>query len=93
VTATTDNDVPGYAVSARHHDPLIPGTLVLAWPGSRDSSPLVTRTRGEVWTLGDGARVVAVEGYPGGISLDHVDVLPCITPPGSDQTPDPKGSV
>lgn len=66
----------GYAVSAVFHDPLPPGTPVLAWPITRNGSPLVTRTRGEVWTLGDGTRVVAVEGYAGGIALTHVDVLP-----------------
>lgn len=66
----------GYAVSATHHDPIAPGTLVLAWPVSRMGSPLVTRTRGECWSLGDGTRVVAVEGHAGGISLAHVDVLP-----------------
>jgi hypothetical protein len=68
--------IEGQAVSARFHDPLAPGTHVLAWPGSRDSAPLVTRTRSEVWTLGSGDRVVMVEGRAGGIALTHIDVLP-----------------
>lgn len=66
----------GYAVPAGHHDPLRPGTPVLAWPGSRESSPLVTRTRSEVWALASGDRVVMVEGCAGGIALTHIDVLP-----------------
>lgn len=73
--ATVVEGFEGYAVSAMHHDPLIPGTRVLAWPGTREGSPLVTRTRGEVWRVG-GTSVVRVEGYAGGIALDHVDVLP-----------------
>jgi len=71
----------GYAVTACFHDPLTPGTPVLAWPGSREGSPLVTCTRSEVWSLGDGSRVVAVDGFPGGIALTHIDVLPSVIPP------------
>jgi hypothetical protein len=73
----------GRAVSARFYDPLMPGTLVLAWPGSRDSAPLVTRTRSEVWTLSSGERVVMVEGHAGGIALTHIDVLPTAEHPAT----------
>lgn len=52
------------------------GTSVLAWPGSRDSAPLWTRTRSEPWQLGHGAWVVAVEGYAGGIALTHIERIP-----------------
>ena len=73
----------GYAVSAVFHDPVAPGTPVLAWPITRNGSPLVTRTRSEVWSLGDGTRVVAVDGHAGGIALTHVDVLPQSLPPAA----------
>lgn len=73
-----------YATPAGHHDPLTPGTPVLAWPGSRESSPLVTRTRSEVWALPSGDRVVMVEGYAGGIALTHVDALPAARRPAPD---------
>lgn len=49
------------------------GSLVLAWPGTRDAEPLVTQTRSVAWALGDGHPVVAVEGRAGGISLGHVE--------------------
>jgi hypothetical protein len=48
------------------------GTPVLAWPGTRDDEPLVTRTRTPAWTLGHGAAVVSVEGRSGGIALTHI---------------------
>jgi hypothetical protein len=35
---------------------------------------LETKTRTPAWTLGHGEPVVSVEGYAGGITLDHVDV-------------------
>lgn len=49
------------------------GTLVNYWPGTRDETPRVARTRSTAWTLGHGAPVVAVHGYAGGIALDHVE--------------------
>lgn len=49
------------------------GTLVLAWPGTRDAEPLVTMTRSAAWPLGHGEPVVAVEGKAGGIALTHVE--------------------
>ncbi|OPC84167.1 hypothetical protein B4N89_27465 [Embleya scabrispora] len=49
------------------------GTPVHAWPGCRDAEPMTTRTRTPAWTLGHGAPVVSVEGYPGGISLTHIE--------------------
>lgn len=66
----------GYATTAALMSSLPIGTPVLAWPCTRDGSPLVTRTRSAVWALGDGTRVVAVEGQAGGIALSHVDILP-----------------
>lgn len=74
----------GWAVNAQYHDPLIPGAPVLAWPGSREGSPLVTRTRSEVWTI-SGIRVVSVEGYAGGIALSHIDVMPTRPAPAVDE--------
>jgi len=35
---------------------------------------LKTRTRSRAWNLGHGEPVVSVEGYPGGISLEHIDL-------------------
>lgn len=49
------------------------GTPVFAWPGARDEAPLATRTRASAWTLGHGEPVVSVQGYAGGISLDHIE--------------------
>lgn len=37
---------------------------------------LVTRTRTPAWELGHGDPVVSVDGYAGGILLEHVDPLP-----------------
>lgn len=48
------------------------GTPVLAWPGTTDQDPLVTRTRSVAWALPSGAPVVMVDGHAGGIHLDHV---------------------
>lgn len=52
------------------------GTAVLAFPGSRNGRALCTTTRSEPWTLPSGERVVMVEGYAGGIALNHIEVLP-----------------
>lgn len=56
------------------------GSPVIAYPLTRpeDNQPefferLVTRTRSKAWNLGHGVPVVAVDGYAGGIALDHVD--------------------
>ncbi|MFI8448189.1 hypothetical protein [Streptomyces erythrochromogenes] len=37
---------------------------------------LETVTRTPAWPLGDGTPVVSVEGYAGGIVLQHIDVIP-----------------
>lgn len=58
------------------------GTLVLAFPGSRDGRALYTRTRTPAWNL-SGHPVVSVEGYPGGIALTHIE-----TPEGAPSTDD-----
>lgn len=68
--------LPSHAISAQHYDSLPPGTPVLVWTFARTDSPLLTRTVGEVWTLGSGERVVRVEGRTGGIALTHLDVMP-----------------
>lgn len=51
------------------------GTRVAAFPITRDEEPLITRTRTAAWEVGHGAAVVSVEGYAGGIALNHVDVI------------------
>lgn len=60
------------------------GTAVIAYPGVRpeyaaevgltDNPVLETRTRSVAWNLGHGEPVVMVDGYAGGISLDHIDL-------------------
>ncbi|MFB7672901.1 hypothetical protein ACFC26_15985 [Kitasatospora purpeofusca] len=60
------------------------GTPVTAYPGVRpeyaasigltDYTRLETHTRTPAWTLGDGEPVVSVDGYAGGISLQHIDL-------------------
>lgn len=65
------------------------GTPVLAWPGTRDEKPLVTRTRSAPWLLGHGQPVVSVEGRSGGIALTHVQRrpdAPCDRCPGTATT-------
>lgn len=37
---------------------------------------LKTTTRTPAWILGHGTPVVSVNGYPGGIHLEHIDVIP-----------------
>ena len=58
------------------YDDLPTGTVVLAFPGSRDGRAIYTQTRSEPWTLPSGERVVMVNGYPGGIALSHIEVMP-----------------
>ena len=50
-----------------------PGTPVRYWPGIKYGPGIASRTRSEVWHI-SGVPVVAVEGYPGGIALTHVEV-------------------
>ncbi|MCG6493399.1 hypothetical protein [Kitasatospora sp. A2-31] len=61
------------------------GTPVIAYPLLRPeyaaeigatAKTLITRTRSVAWTLGDGEPVVLVDGYVGGISLEHIDPAP-----------------
>lgn len=57
------------------------GTHVDAAPGApadEGGAVIRTRTRSAAWTLGSGTPVVAVEGYPGGIALDHVTIVPVV---------------
>jgi hypothetical protein len=51
------------------------GTPVFAWPGTRDDTPLWTRTRTLAWDLASGHPVAAVDDYPGGILLTHLQPL------------------
>lgn len=50
------------------------GTSVFAWPGARpEGRRLSTATRSAAWIVCDVA-VVAVDGYPGGIALSHIEI-------------------
>lgn len=49
------------------------GTKVLYWPGERRGAGRLSKTRTPAWLLASGALVVSVEGYPGGISVTHVE--------------------
>ncbi|BBB01015.1 hypothetical protein RVR_8246 [Actinacidiphila reveromycinica] len=58
------------------------GTPVCAYPLARPEHPaftpdmrLTTATRTPAWRLGHGTSVVAVDGYPGGIALTHIDPI------------------
>lgn len=58
------------------------GTPVVAYPLTRPEhnmpdffERLETVTRTPAWTLGCGTPVVSVDGYAGGITLTHVDVI------------------
>lgn len=74
------------AAQFNEHHPI--GTPVIAYPGVRpeyaaeiglhEYPRLVTRTRSRAWNLGHGEPVVAVDGYAGGISLDHIDLNPTV---------------
>lgn len=44
--------------------------------GTRYEPPLVTRTRSEAWTLGDGTVIVKIEGLTGGVALSHLSIRP-----------------
>lgn len=56
------------------------GTAVIAYPGVRPGysgdgyTRLESCTRSRAWNLGHGEPVVAVDGYAGGISLEHIDL-------------------
>ncbi|WP_185908391.1 hypothetical protein [Streptomyces sp. WAC02707] len=56
------------------------GTPVIAYPNTREDSPLLTCTRSRAWELGHGLPVVMVDGYSGGICLTHVDSDPNRSP-------------
>lgn len=51
------------------------GTKVLYWPGAKRGDGIESVTRTPAWTLGSGHGVVSVDGYSGGIALEHVVVL------------------
>lgn len=65
---------PEHPVAIRYREAVAAGL-----PRKPEDDPctrLDTVTRTPAWTVGHGEPVVSVEGYAGGISLDHVDVLP-----------------
>lgn len=83
MTDTAKREGQARASQFNHDNP--PGSPVLAWPGARHpgpgyEEPLQTRTRFSAWILGDGHPVVTVVGYPGGISLDHIEPDPTRQP-------------
>lgn len=52
------------------------GTPVIYYPGTRDAGRgRISTTRSTAWVLCGHTAVVMVDGYAGGIALDHVDVL------------------
>lgn len=51
------------------------GTPVRYWPGMRVGEGRVSKTRGEALVLGGHTAVVSVEGFPGGVSLSHVEPI------------------
>ena len=64
-------------VLPEHLTPLeIPiGTKVRYWPGIRDGHEgTLSTTRTHVWEMADGTALVAVDGYPGGIQLSHIQI-------------------
>jgi len=73
-------------LNAEQWNALFPiGTPVIAYPsirpehaakiGMTEYPRLVTHTRSHAWNLGHGEPVVAVNGYAGGISLEHIDLI------------------
>lgn len=51
------------------------GTPVRFWSGARQGEGKVSKTRTRAWST-PSAAMVSVEGYPGGIALTHVEVVP-----------------
>lgn len=51
------------------------GTPVRYWPGLRKGEGRASTIRSRAWVMGGGHVVVKVDGYPGGISLTHVEVV------------------
>lgn len=65
---------PEHPVAVRYREAVAAGL-----PRKPEDDPctrLDTVTRTPAWTVGHGEPVVSVEGYAGGISLEHVDVAP-----------------
>lgn len=52
------------------------GTTVRYWPvypPLEGIPPVITTTRSEAWTIGDGSVVVSVVGHSGGVCLSHIE--------------------
>ena len=63
------------ALNARTFNVLYPvGTRIRFWPGERKGPGITSRTRSTAWAS-CGASLVSVEGYAGGISLSHIEVI------------------
>ena len=58
---------------------ILPHEQVHVWNVTRGTR-LVTYTRTPAWNLGHGEPVASVDGYVGGISLDHLDIDPTRPP-------------
>ena len=54
------------------------GTRVRYWPliGQQNPPPVEGVTRSKAWCLGYGDPVVLITGKAGGMSLDHLEILP-----------------
>lgn len=50
------------------------GTQVWFWPGVKEGTPLISKTRSAAWLIGQ-EPVVSVENYAGGIALTHIEVV------------------
>lgn len=64
-------------------DRLPVGTPVRYWPGVRRGEGRISVTRTPIWKMGSGTEVASVEGYPGGIALTHIEIIPSL-PSASD---------
>ncbi len=54
------------------------GTPVRYHPIIGDPDFITSKTRSEAWELGHGAPVVKIEGRPGGVLLEAIDVIDVI---------------
>jgi hypothetical protein len=59
------------------------GTPVRYWPGARHGKGIETVTRTPVFMISN-RPCVSVEGYPGGISLTHIERITTERPPNTD---------
>lgn len=63
------------------------GVSIRFWPGFKEGPGRKSRTRSTAWLMGGHTPVVAVEDYPGGIALTHVEVrLPAAAAAGQNKS-------